>query len=149
LIRQIALFFIFAIVSAPGMASIEIPLYEKGSDVFYLSGSIDGLGETEFLLDTGAGYSAISDKSLRILEQKTDVRYLRSLNSRLANGWVSKVEIYSIGRVEIGQECVLNNVEVAVVPGLSRNILGLNALRQMGHFSISFSPLALTVGRCQ
>lgn len=146
--KKLALFLVLVGLGLPVLASVDIPLFEKGTDVFYLNGSIEGIGDTEFLLDTGAGYMAIDDSTLKALKKTSGAKFQRSLNSRMANGWISKVDIYLLSSISLGNNCVLKNVEAAVVPGLSRNILGMNVLKQTGQFSVSFAPLTLTVGNC-
>lgn len=126
----------------------EIDLLEKNTDVFYLRARLGDADESEFLLDTGSGYLAISEDELAKLKQSDMARYERGINARLANGQVKRVSIYIVDSLDLGGGCVLHNVEAAVLPGATRNIIGMNVLKMVGNFSISFNPSKLTLSDC-
>jgi len=126
-----------------------IQLTEKGTDVFYLSARL-GVGDTiELMLDTGSGYLAINQNLLAELKKRQMASYQRSINARLANGAVKKVAIYQIAQLHLGEGCTLYNVDAAILSGNSRNILGLNILKQMESFSVAFDPPQLILNGCE
>ena len=58
------------------------------------------------------------------------------------------VPVYSIKRMSIGSRCDLKDIEVAVLPGKTRQILGLSALRQASPFIFSIDPPELILSNC-
>ena len=44
-----------------------IPMQEKGADTYYVRATIQGLGDTDFMVDTGSGYVTINENSLDTL----------------------------------------------------------------------------------
>lgn len=127
----------------------HIPVHEKRGETLYVSGQIQGYGKTEFLIDTGASYLAINHEMLKILLQSGHAQFLRKLTGTMADGRRSTIPIYSISGIVIGDDCILNNVEAAVLPGATRNILGLSALRRTAPFTLSMDPPALSLNGCE
>lgn len=127
----------------------NIPVHEKRGDTLYVAGQIQGYGTTEFLIDTGASYLAINQDMLKILQQGGHAKFLRKLNGTMADGRRKTVPIYSISGIVIGENCILSNVEAAVLPGNTRNILGLSALRRTAPFTLSMDPPALSLNGCE
>ncbi len=76
-------------------------------------------------------------------------RYLRDLIGVLANGDEIRVPVYALAFVRIGGICVLENVEAAVFPGSTRQILGLSALLKAAPFIFSTDPPKLELSHCQ
>jgi len=58
------------------------------------------------------------------------------------------VPVYVIRSLTIGENCRLRNVEAAVFPGATRQILGLSALKKAAPFTFSFDPPHLTLSNC-
>lgn len=135
--------------SSPGVVRDVIELQEKGTDVFYLGARLGREHPVELMLDTGSGYLAINENVLQVLEDQGMAQYQRHIHARLAGGAIRKVPIYSIARISLGQDCTLYNTEAAVLPGKSRNILGLNVLKRMRGFSVSFNPPRLILEGCR
>ncbi|MDX1694103.1 MAG: retropepsin-like aspartic protease [Ketobacteraceae bacterium] len=126
-----------------------IELQEKGTDVFYLSAKMGVKANVELMLDTGSGYLAINEALLDELKDGGMATYQRSIRARLANGSVKKVPVYRISQLTLGKGCIIHNVDAAVLRGKTRNILGLNVLKQMESFSVSFNPPRLVLNGCQ
>lgn len=136
-------------VGAPARAADNrIPVHEKSGATLYVAGTIEGYGATEFLIDTGASHVAISEELLEILQREGHVRFLRRLTGTMADGRRRAIPIYSIRSIVIGDDCVLSDVEAAVLPGNTRNILGLSALRRAAPFTLSMDPPAISLGGC-
>jgi predicted aspartyl protease len=127
---------------------IRVAMQEKSAVTFYVPGKIPGYGAVEFMVDTGSGYMTINEQTLEVLEREGNVRYIKQLRGILADGSELEVPVYSIERISIGGNCWLEDVEAAVFPGTSRQILGLSALRKAAPFVFSVDPPALTLSRC-
>lgn len=127
----------------------DIPMHEKSGSTLYVAGHIEGYGATEFLIDTGASYLAINKDMLERLEQQGHARFLRRLTGVMADGRRRSIPIYSISGIVIGDSCALSNVEAAVLPGNTRNILGLSALRRAAPFTLSMDPPAISLSGCE
>ncbi|MFA5548320.1 MAG: retropepsin-like aspartic protease [Porticoccaceae bacterium] len=126
-----------------------IALTEKTTATFYLPALLGNGESAELLFDTGSGYLAINRTLLDKLAAEGQATYKRTINARLASGRVDRVPIYTISRLDLGGGCVLDQVDAAVLAGGGRNILGMNVLRRVESFSMSFSPPRLTLTGCQ
>lgn len=137
------------LAAAPCLADGNgIPIHEKGGATFYVAGAIEGFGDTEFLIDTGASHLAINERTIETLRRGGHARYLRRLAGTLADGRRQAIPIYSISGIRIGEDCVLRGVEAAVLPGTTRNILGLSVLRRTAPFTLSMDPPRLSLSDC-
>lgn len=125
-----------------------IAMRDKGADTFYVEVNLKGLGNQDFLVDTGSSYMTINERTLAILKEKGHATYVRSLAGTLADGTRKIVPIYSISAIDIGNECYIDNVEAAVFPGNTRQILGLSALRRAAPFVFSIAPPSLALSNC-
>ena len=45
-----------------------IPMRDKGASTYYVKGEITGLGDIDFMVDTGSGYMTINEHSLASLK---------------------------------------------------------------------------------
>lgn len=147
------LILILGLALAPGAAfagdfSIRVAMREKSAATFYVPGEIEGVGVTEFMVDTGSGYMTINQDTLARLEERGGARYVKQLRGVLADGTELVVPVYRIDRVALGEDCVLYDVEAAVFPQTSRQILGLSALRQAAPFIFSVDPPELVLSGC-
>lgn len=125
-----------------------IEMRVKGGATFYVSGQIAGAGAVELMVDTGSGYMTINEEILEILRAGGQVRFVRTLRGRLANGNELNVPVYLLESVRIGDACELRDVEAAVFPGKTRPILGLNVLQRAAPFIFSFEPPRLVLSNC-
>ena len=126
----------------------SIPMQEKGADTFYVQTEIEGLGTVDFMVDTGSGHATINEATLATLMQQQNASYVKNLEGILADGSRIVVPVYSIKQMSIGGQCDLKNIEVAVFPGKTRQILGLSALRQASPFIFSINPPELILSNC-
>jgi len=128
--------------------SYVVPMVEKGAKTFYIRGEIMGLGAVDFLVDTGSSYNTIDENSLAVLQEKGKVSFVKNLMGTLANGHRTRVAVYRIDAIRLGDDCELRDIEAAVFPGRTRHILGLSGLRKVGSFTFSFDPPQLTFSSC-
>jgi predicted aspartyl protease len=132
-----------------GEFSFDVPMYMKGASTFYISGQIGNSAPTDFMVDTGSSYMTINEETLAQLRASDEPRYLRELTGVLANGDEIRVPVYSLTSVRIGGVCMLEDVEAAVFPGNTRQILGLSALLKAAPFIFSTDPPQLELSHCQ
>jgi hypothetical protein len=66
----------------------------------------------------------------------------------MADGSETVVSVYRLATLKLGNNCIIQDVEAAVMPGATPNILGLNALKKAAPFSMSLSPPTLTLAGC-
>ena len=148
----ISVFFIFLLPSSVVSAlefDTSVPINKKGLVTYYVSGSINGFGETDFLVDTGSGHSAINETTLEKLHLQGKAKFLKNVSATMANGSSVILPVYIISNINIGGACVIHNVEAVVLPGKMRNILGLSALEKTAPFAISVNPPRLLLSHCQ
>ena len=125
-----------------------VPMREKGSATYYVTTEILGLGSVELMVDTGSSYTTINEETLAVLVQQQRAAYVSDLEGMLADGTRLMLPIYSIQSINIGGQCPLQNIEVAVFPGNTRQILGLSTLRQASPFIFSMDPPQLVLSNC-
>jgi hypothetical protein len=134
--------------AASDPATTRVAMKEKSAATFYVSTDIAGVGTTEFLVDTGSGYATINEVTLKALKRTGNARFVRNLRGVMADGSKRQVPVYLISGLSIGSECWLPDIEVAVFPGKSRQILGLSALRKASPFVFSVDPPELQLSQC-
>ena len=126
----------------------QIPMTTQGSRTFYISAKLAGLETTEFMVDTGSSYMTINQVTLERLQTRGQAEYLRNLTGVLANGDEMVVPVYRVPRIILGNRCELLDIEAAVFPGRTRQILGLNVLGKASPFVFSVDPPRLTLSNC-
>ena len=131
------------------LQTVFVPMHDKGTSTLYVRGSIGGEGEAEFMVDTGASYMALNEVTMDALREAGQARYLRKLKGMMADGRARTVPVYLVKEIAIGEHCVIRDVEVAVLPGNTRNILGLSALRKTAPFVFDLETPALGLSHCQ
>jgi len=128
--------------------TIGVPMYLKGASTFYISGRIGDMPPSDFMVDTGSSYMTINEETLASLRLTEEPLYLRDLTGILANGDTMRVPVYAVSRVQLGEACLLESVEVAVFPGNTRQILGLSVLLKAAPFVFSTDPPQLQLSNC-
>jgi clan AA aspartic protease (TIGR02281 family) len=127
----------------------KISIEDKGLATYYVTGQVNGYSKTDFMIDTGSGYSAINETMLEKLRDQNKVEYLNTISGVMANGNQTSLPVYLIASINIGGKCILNNIKAVVLPGNTRNILGLNALKKAAPFAMSVNPPKLILSHCQ
>ena len=126
----------------------SVSMQSHGAATFYVKGEILGAGSTDMMVDTGSGYSTINEHTLKMLKKSGNARYKKDLVGILANGNKMRVEVYTLSAINIGGHCWLRDVDAAVFPGKTRQILGLSALSKTSPFMFSMSPPELSLSNC-
>jgi predicted aspartyl protease len=138
-----------AVAAGAAEPAKDVPMYDKGLSTYYVAGRIDGYGEAEFMVDTGSAYVVLTEQTLKVLMARGEARYLRDLSGVMADGSRTTVPVFLIRSIHIGGDCVIRDVEAAVLPNANRNILGLSALRKAAPFTVALEPPRLTLSHCQ
>lgn len=128
---------------------VSIPMHLKKAKTYYVTGRIAGGEPREFMVDTGSSYTTINEGTLDQLRGAGKPLYLRDLVAVLANGEEMVVPIYRVSDFEVGGVCVLNDIEVAVFPSQTRQLLGLSTLRKASPFQFSTEPPELRLSNCE
>ncbi len=126
----------------------RLALHSIGTQTYYVSAHIAGLGRVPMLVDTGAGFSALSQEVLNHLEGRGEAVFIKRFKGIMADGSQRTVPVYRIRWLRLGSGCGVRDIEVVVFPGARRQILGLSALRKLAPFSISLDPPSITVSHC-
>ena len=148
LLSLFALSLLFTIDAPADEFGTRIPMTAGSATTFYVKAAAGSLEEMDFMVDTGSGYTTINEQTLAELMNIDQAEYLFDLTGVLANGDEMVVPVYRLSHFNIGGGCQLQNVEAAVFPGKTRQILGLSALRQAGPFIFSFDPPNLALSNC-
>ena len=127
----------------------SVPLVAQSSGAFYVRGTLGGVVSSELLVDTGSSYVLLSRKTFDALRENKLTTYLRSIRGATANGRVVKAKVYEVSELALGENCTLKGVEVVMLPGSDRDILGLSALKRVQPFTFDLDPLALRFDACR
>lgn len=130
-----------------GDFNVTVPMHDKGLATYYVHAQIADLGMSEFMVDTGSGYLTINEQTLIALQERQQVQYVKQLRAILANGTELIIPVYAINQLRIGN-CTIRNVEAAVFPARTRQILGLSALNKAAPFTFSVDPPELMLSNC-
>jgi len=128
-------------------SDVTVPMYEKGMATYYVQAQITDLASGEFMVDTGSGYLTINEHTLDALKARKQVQYVKELRAVLANGAELIIPVYRINEFRIGA-CVIRDVDAAVFPARTRQILGLSALNKAAPFTFSVDPPELLLSNC-
>ncbi len=126
----------------------KIPMHSHGAQTFYIDSEIVGAGNFSMLVDTGSGYSVINEETLQQLLVGGQAEYISKLRGQMADGSERIIPLYKIAAITLGKNCIIYDVEAAVLPTNSRQIIGISTLMQAAPFSMSFQPPMLTLGQC-
>lgn len=133
---------------AASKAPTVIPMQDRGANTYYIQAVIGGHGASDFMVDTGSGYTVINEDTLQELKKTGNATYVKELRGILADGTLKRVPVYRITSLTLGNGCEIADVEAAVFPGSTRHILGISTLRHTGSFEFSFTPPQLILKHC-
>lgn len=124
----------------------SVALVPSGAGTLEVAASVAGV-DTTFLLDTGAGVVTVSETLFAAVRKVAQPRPVREMAGRLASGKIERIRVYAVDDFTVG-DCNLGTVEVAVMRGKGRNLLGLSALKPVAPITIALDPPALTLSQC-
>jgi predicted aspartyl protease len=148
MLSQLIPLFVLPLSAHAADFEFKMDLAQKPAGSFYVSGVLNGEETVDLLVDTGADMIILSVASFRSLQKSQDLKSVRRMAARMADGRSKAVNIYRIESLLLGESCHVGPVEVAVVPGAANNILGLNVLNQAAPFAIYNSPPTLALSVC-
>jgi predicted aspartyl protease len=126
-----------------------VPMQQRASGNYYVAATLPDGRQTDFMVDTGSGYVSLSPEAFAPLKSASGTVFLRYILGSMANGGTLKVPLYRIPTLQLSPRCMLRDVEVTVMPGSSRNILGLSALRQVAPFALDLQAARLMLSGCE
>jgi predicted aspartyl protease len=126
----------------------SVPMQQRASGNYYVAGTLAGVVQADFLVDTGSGYVSLAPAVFERLRAAPGTVFLRDIVGSMANGRMLKVPVYRVATLELSPHCVLRGVEITVMPGSTRNILGLSALRRVAPFALDLDPARLLLSGC-
>ena len=121
----------------------------KGGGTYYVTARFGDTTSGELMVDTGSGYTTINEQTLASLKEGGHAQYVKDVSGILADGSRTTVPVYRVTQVSIGCCCIVRDIEAAVFPGSTRQILGLSVLKKVAPFTVSLKPAQLTLSRCQ
>ncbi len=127
---------------------VTVSLSKSVPGTFYAAGSLPGYGDVDFLVDTGSSFTVINADILEKLLESSRAKFERNLEGHMADGSKRIVPLFTIDGLSLGGDCLLENVEVAVMPGNTRPILGMNLLSRLAPFKFSANPPSIEFSTC-
>jgi predicted aspartyl protease len=121
-----------------------IPLAESEGGTFYLDGVVSGV-DSHMLFDTGSKYVVLGKDTFRLVKKTENITMLRTIHAIMANGRGAYYPVYQVAQLEFAEGCVFFNVEVVVMENNSRDILGLNVIKEMTPLELHVYPLPFIV----
>mgnify|MGYP001821881387 FL=1 len=140
----------YAAMSLPALAEDAghaVQLERSGAGSLYIQAEIGGV-PARFLVDTGAGMVTVDRALFKRMRASGDVREVRQVAARLANNRLQLMTVYEVSRLLVGGSCNLGPIEIAVMDGKGRNLMGLSALGRAAPFTIHTSPPSITLSGC-
>lgn len=128
--------------------TIAVPMTKKETATYYVAVNLEGIGLVDFLVDTGSSHMVINEETLDALKKGGRATYIAQMAGVMADGTRKNVPLYSIAAIEIGNRCKVHDIEAAVFPGKTRNILGMSALRKAAPFVFTTTPPTLALSGC-
>jgi len=129
-------------------SKMVVPMVQHSAATFYVNVTIADQISEEFVIDTGASHVTISDTTLEKLLNKQQATFVRLMTGVLADGSSIEVPVYRISSLKIGNNCRFKDVEVAVIEGGARCVLGLSVLSQAAPFTFYTEPPQLHLSNC-
>lgn len=126
------------------LAATILYLVQSSSGVLYYHGHIGDV-TFNFLVDTGSSYTVLT----REVVKKVDKRMIERkgvVGARLSNGKAIRLPHYVVKEMWIGL-CRVTNVNVLVIRK-GTNLLGMETLKKVSPFSISFEPQTIMTVNC-
>jgi hypothetical protein len=91
--------------AAEAMTEVAMQTVEMQTDSasnFYVTSVIGRVGHKLLLVDTGSGYSTISQNTLKVLQNSGEAVFLRGMQGIMADGSRQSVSVYRIAGLNIG-----------------------------------------------
>jgi predicted aspartyl protease len=119
-----------------------------GAHTYYISSEIPGAGHFSMLVDTGSAYSVINEETLASLSDEGRAHFVKNLRGTMADGSERVIALYRIPAINLGGNCLIKDVHAAILPGKTRQIIGISTLMRAAPFAMSFDPPMLSLNQC-
>lgn len=125
-----------------------IPMQTYGASTYYINSEILGAGQYSMLVDTGSAYSVINEETLASLSSKGQAFFVKKLRGKMADGSEKVIPLYRIAAINLGGNCLIKDIHAAILPGKTRQIIGISTLMRAAPFAMSFDPPMLSLNQC-
>lgn len=141
---------ILLLSSATSMAEVgsEIELHPVSSGTYTLAIQFAPEIEAEFLLDTGASMVMMNSKLFKAISKNQNTISTGKVAANMASGRVKSIPTYEIPSLVLANGCDVGPLEVAVIRGATRNLIGLNALVKLGRITLDLQDSKLIAADC-
>jgi predicted aspartyl protease len=141
---------ILALVPSISMAEVgaDIDLHPLSTGTFTIAIKFSSALEAEFLLDTGASMVMMSDKLFNAITKYQKTIPTGKVAANMASGRIKSIPTYQIHSLVLENGCDVGPLEVAVIRGASRNLIGLNALVKLGRITLDIQDTKLIATDC-
>ncbi|MFK8067149.1 MAG: retroviral-like aspartic protease family protein [Gammaproteobacteria bacterium] len=126
----------------------DVELHATSSGTYTLSANITPSLEAEFLFDTGASMVMIGKKLFKQISKFQKPISNGKIMARMASGSMKTIPTYILPSLVLANGCDVGPVEIAVVNGATRNLIGLNALTKLGQITIDIQKVKLVTTKC-
>lgn len=134
-------------VSLAAGAGERVELARSGAGSLTVDAEIAGV-PARFIVDTGAGMVTVDRSLFKQMRRNGDIREVKRVAARLANNRLQMMTVYEVSHFRVGDTCELGPIEIAVMEGAGRNLMGLSALGRAAPFTIHTSPPSITLSGC-
>ena len=125
-----------------------IPMQTYGASTYYINSEIPGAGQFSMLVDTGSAYSVINEETLASLSSNGQAHFVKKLRGKMADGSERIIPLYRIAAINLGGNCLIKDIHAAILPGKTRQIIGISTLMRAAPFAMSFDPPMLSLNQC-
>ena len=147
-IATLLLVIALAPASSLAEAGAEIELHPASSGTFTITGQLAPEVSAEFLLDTGASMVMVNRKLFKTISRYHKTISTGKVAAKMANGSTKTISTYTIPTLVLGNGCEVGPLEVAVIRGANRNLIGLNALAKLGLITLDIANEQLITTAC-
>ena len=126
----------------------DIELHPLPTGTYTLSGQLTPSLKEEFLFDTGASMVMIGKKLFDQISKHHKPVSTGKIAAVMASGNVKTIPTYTLPSLVLGNGCDVGPIEIAVVRGATRNLIGLNALSKLGSITIDIQHGKLLIDEC-
>jgi predicted aspartyl protease len=126
----------------------NIELHPLSSGTYTIAIKFASAVEAEFLLDTGASMVMMNEKLFKVITKHQKTISTGKVAANMASGRVKSIPTYEIPSLILDNGCDVGPLEVAVIRGASRNLIGLNALVKLGRITLDLQDPKLIAANC-
>lgn len=126
----------------------EIELHPVSTGTYTIAIQFAPEIKEEFLLDTGASMVMINHKLFKSISQRQNTILTGKVAANMASGRVTSIPTYEIPSLILANGCDVGPLEVAVLRGATRNLIGLNALEKLGRITLDLQDTKLIAADC-